>query len=155
MPDASLDDITQFLETKRIAIVGVSREPKHFSRALFREFVAQGYDVVPVNPQAREIEGRACFARVADIVPRVEAALLMTPAAVAEQAARECSEASVKRIWVYPAMGDAAHEHATELCRKNGSSVIDGYCPFMFLPKPGFVHRAHRFFMKVVGSYPL
>ena len=47
MPEASLEDITKFLECKRVAFVGVSRDPKHFSRALFREFVAKGYDPSP------------------------------------------------------------------------------------------------------------
>lgn len=156
MQDGSLEDIGEFLATKRLAIVGVSRDPKHFSRALFREFLAQEYDAVPVNPQAAEIEGRRCFARVADITPPVEAALLMTPAATTDQALRECSEAPIKRIWIYQAGHDEeVHERAVESCRKRGLAVVKGYCPFMFLPKPAFFHRVHRFFMKVAGSYPL
>jgi predicted CoA-binding protein len=69
MRDASLEDITKFLECKRVAFVGVSRDPQHLSRALFREFLGRGYDPVPVNPQATEIEGRNCFARLSDIAP--------------------------------------------------------------------------------------
>jgi predicted CoA-binding protein len=156
MQDGSLEDIGEFLATKRLAIVGASRDPKHFSRGLFREFLAKGYDVVPVNPQATEIEGRRCFARVADITPPVEAALLITPAATTDEALRECSEAAIKRIWIYQAGRDEeVHEHAVGACRAQGSTVIEGYCPFMFLPKPVFFHRVHRFFMKVAGSYPL
>jgi hypothetical protein len=156
MKDGSLEDIKEFLATKRLAIVGVSRDPRHFSRGLFREFLAQGYDAVPVNPQAKEIEGRACVAGVADITPPVEAALLMTPAATTDQALRECHQAAVKQIWIYRTRRDGeAHERAVESCRKRGSTVIEGYCPFMFLPSPVFFHRVHRFFMKVAGSYPL
>jgi hypothetical protein len=156
MPDAALDDIVEFLATKRLAVVGVSRDPKHFSRGLFREFLAQGYDAVPVNPQAEQIEGRPCFARLADITPPVEAALLMTPPNLAEQAMRECTEADIKRIWVYKAASDGTvHDRAVDSCRKRGLAVIEGYCPHMFLPKVAFVHRLHRFLMKVAGSYPL
>jgi len=156
MQDGSLDDIGHFLATKRLAIVGVSRHPRHFSRGLFREFLAQGYDAVPVNPQAKEIEGHTCFACVSDITPPVEAALLMTPAATTDQALRECNEAAVKRIWIYLTGGDGeVHERAVESCRKRGSAVIEGYCPFMFFPSSAFFHRVHRFFMKVAGSYPL
>ena len=157
MREASLEDITKFLECKRVAFVGVSRQPKHFSQSLLREFVAKGYDSVPVNPQATEIEGRKCFARLGDITPPVEAALLMTSAPEAtDQAVRECNEADIRRIWIYKSVHDGNnHEQAMEFCRLRGSAVVEGYCPFMFLPHPGLVHRVHRFLMKVSGNYPL
>lgn len=56
---SSLARIREFLGQKRLAIVGVSRQPRDFSRALFREFCSRGYEVVPVNPAAREIEKAA------------------------------------------------------------------------------------------------
>ena len=156
MPDASLEDIKKFLDTKRVAVVGVSRDPKHFSRALFREFVAQGYDAVPVNQQATEIEGRQCFPHIADVTPAVEAALLITPAETTNQALAECNQVNIRKIWMYKAVPDQmAQENAVELCRQHGSSVIEGHCPFMFLPNPGLFHRIHRILMKVAGSYPL
>jgi predicted CoA-binding protein len=157
MREASLTDITKFLESKRIAFVGVSRNPRHFSRALFREFLAKGYDAFPVNPQGTEIEGRKCFARLADITPPVEAVLLMTGSQNAtDQAIRECKQAGIGNIWIYKSVSDgSAHEREVESCRSRGSAVVEGYCPFMFLPQAGLIHRAHRFFMKLAGSHPL
>jgi uncharacterized protein len=156
MPNASLEEITGFLQAQRLAVVGVSRDPKHFSRALFREFLAQGYDPVPVNLEGTEIEGRSCFARIADIDPPVEAALLMTSPAATDQVLAECNAADIRNIWIYRAVNDQdKHRQAVESCQLRGAAVIEGYCPFMFLPKPGIVHRVHRLFMKVAGSYPL
>jgi len=40
-------DVEDFLALKRIAMVGVSRDPKDFSRHLFREMYSRGYDMVP------------------------------------------------------------------------------------------------------------
>jgi hypothetical protein len=157
MREASLEDITKFLECKRVAFVGVSRQPQHFSRALLREFLAQGYDPVPVNPQATEIEGRKCFARLSDIDPPAEAALLMTGAPEAtDQAMRECTQVRIRNIWIYKSVNDGdTHEHAVESCRLRGSTVVEGYCPFMFLPHPALFHRVHRFFLKLAGNDPL
>ncbi|MGO8814485.1 MAG: CoA-binding protein [Terriglobia bacterium] len=157
MREASLNDITKFLECKRIAFVGVSRNPKHFSRLLFHGFLDKGYDTVPVNPQAKDIDGRQCFARIADVTPPVEAALMVTGAPeVTNQAIHDCNQAEIRNIWIYKNMEyEADHEHAVEFCRLQGSAVIEGYCPMMFLPHPGFVHRAHRVLMKLVGSHPL
>ena len=156
MRDATLENVTKFMKCKRVALVGVSRNPQHFSRSLFREFAAKGYDPVPVNPQATGIEGRECFARIADITPPVQAALLMTGASeVIDQALRECSQANIRNIWIYKSVHDAGeHDQAVREYRRAGSSLIEGLCPFMFLPQPTFVHRFHRGVMKMVGSYP-
>jgi hypothetical protein len=157
MREGSQEKIGRFLESKRLAFVGVSRDAQPFSRLLFREFIAQGYEPVPVNPQATEIEGRKCFAQVSEIVPPVEVALQMTATpASTDQAMRECDHAAIRRIWLYKAVnGGESHEHTVESCRLGGSTVIEGYCPFMFLPNPGLFHRVHGFLMKVAGSYPL
>ena len=56
-----LDTIREFLSQQRLAIVGVSHEPKDFSRALFRALRERNFDVVPVNPSAKEIEGVVCY----------------------------------------------------------------------------------------------
>lgn len=147
--------IADFLAHKRLGIVGVSRNPKDFSRALFREFLRQGYDAVPVNPQAAEVEGRRCFAHVRDIAPQVEGALLMTPPTLTRQVVAECAEAGITCIWMYRALGKGAIDPAaTALCREKGIRVIEGYCPFMFFSGAGLVHRLHGFFMKLAGSYP-
>ena len=37
-------------------------------------------------------------------------------------------------------------------CRR--LAVVDGECPFMFLPHAGFVHGVHRFFRRLGGRLP-
>jgi predicted CoA-binding protein len=147
--------IQDFLGHKRFAIVGVSRGPKDFSRTLWREFRDRGYDAVPVNPEAREIEGAPCFARIQEVTPPVEDALLMTPPAVTYAVVRDCAAAGVKRVWMYRAGGKGAvSPEAVRFCEDNGIAVIAGECPFMFLPGAGLIHRFHGFVKKIAGSYP-
>ena len=54
----TVDDVRDFLAQRRIALVGLSRNPKDFSHVVFREMSRRGYDMVPVNPAAGELEGR-------------------------------------------------------------------------------------------------
>src|SRR5215468_860431 len=54
-------DIDDFLALQRIAMVGVSRNSKDFSRTLFRDLCDRGYDVVPVNLFVDEIAGQESF----------------------------------------------------------------------------------------------
>ena len=154
----SLKTIEDFLAQKRIAIVGLSRDEKHFSVMLFAEFRKRGYDVVPVNPNAQEILGHHCFAHLREIHPPVEAVLLMTSPTVTEAAVRECAEAGVKRVWLYRAgsIGDAVgavSEKAVEFCRDNGIDVVPGACPFMFFPNNG-LHKVHGWLEKIAGGFP-
>ena len=70
--------IDTFLGRKRLAVIGVSRDPKDFSRMLFRELKSRGYDLAPVNPNVPEVEGIPCRGHVQDVSPPVDGALLMT-----------------------------------------------------------------------------
>jgi uncharacterized protein len=152
---ATLDQIRTFLATKRLAIAGVSRSPNDFSRLLFREFLRRGYDAVPVHPGVGEIEGRTCFARVQDIIPPVEAVLLMTSPVVTARVVRDCAEAGVKQVWMHRASGTGAvNGEAVDYCQSRGIDVIAGECPMMFFEHTGFIHRIHGLIRKIGGNYP-
>jgi len=142
-------EIADFLGRKRIAVVGVSTEAPSFSRGLFKEFAARGYDVIPVNPKAEGIEGRRCFASVRDIDPRPEAVLIMTPAARTDAVVHDCAASGVDSVWMYRAGGPGSVSvSAVEFCRERGMHVIPGECPFMFFPNAG-IHAVHGWFHKL------
>jgi predicted CoA-binding protein len=152
---ASKQAIDSFLTCRRIAVVGVSRDPKDFSRAVFRAFVERGYDAVPVNAAGGEVDGRRSASRVGEVQPPPEAAFLMTPPAATGQVVRECADVGVKRVWMHRGAGQGAvSPEAVALCRERGIEVVDGECPFMFLPHVGWFHGAHRFFRRLGGRFP-
>ena len=152
---STLQAIHEFLGCRRIAAAGVARDRRHFSRVLFRELRARGYDVVPVNPNADEIDGVRCYARVSDIQPPVEGALLTTTGEASASVVSDCVAAGVRRVWLYRGAGrGAVTPAALELCAKHGISVVPGECILMFLRDAGWIHAAHGMFRKVVGSYP-
>jgi predicted CoA-binding protein len=151
----SMSAIDNFLAQKRIAMVGISRQPKSFSVSLFEELCRRGYDVVPVNPKMKEVAGHHCFAHVQDIEPPVDAALLMTSAEATEAVVRDCAEAGIRRVWMYRATGKGAvNAEAVQFCQEHGIEVVPGECPYMFLPGGGAIHHLHGFFRKLTGRYP-
>lgn len=144
------EQIEDFLSHDRIAFVGVSRDSKSFSRGLLKELLRRGYDVVPVNPGLDEIEGRSCYRRVQDIERPVDGALLMTPPHVTERVVRDCAEAGIPRVWMHRGAGrGAVSDDAIAYCEGAGIAVVAGHCPYMFLPRAGFIHRVHRFFKRI------
>ncbi len=154
-PVATRAAVNEFLGRKRLALVGISRNRDDFTRAVFRELAGRGYDVVPVNPAAAEIEGRKCFSSVAEISPGVDTALIMTAPAVTEQVVRACSSAGISRVWMHRGAGKGAvSQTAIDYCKSHGINVVAGQCPMMFLEGVGAVHGIHAFFKRLVGSYP-
>jgi uncharacterized protein len=148
-------DIDDFLAQKRLAMVGVSRNPKDFSRGLFRDLYRRGYDMVPINPMLDEVEGQKSYACLQDVAPPVDGALLMTAPAVTEVIVRDCLAAGITRVWMHRGGGTGAvSQVAIDFCRRKGIRVIAGYCPYMFLPETPFFHRVHVLFMKLTGHYP-
>jgi len=154
-PTPSLETIEDFLAQRRIAMIGVSRNPKDLSSMLFEELRKRGYDMVPVNPKAGQVLGQACFARVQEIQPPVDAALLMTNAEVTDTVVSDCAAAGIHRIWMYRAGGKGAvSKKAVEFCHEHGIQVVPGQCPFMFLPGIRGVHKFHGFVRKIIGRFP-
>jgi uncharacterized protein len=155
IPIPALETIEDFLAQKRIAMIGVSRNPKDFSAALFEELRKRGYDMVPVNPKVSAVLGQPCYARVQDIQPPVDAALLMTTPEISDEVVTDCADAGIRRIWMYRAGGKGAvSENAVAFCQERGIQVVPGQCPFMFLPGAAGVHKFHGLFRKITGRYP-
>ena len=151
----SMVEVRDFLALRRIAFVGLSRDPKDFSRMLFQEMCDRGYDMVPVNPAASELEARRCFPRVQEIQPPVEGALVMTSPPDTEQVVRDCAAAGIRQVWMHRGGGQGSvSRDAVDFCKQQGIHLVEGYCPFMFLPHTPFFHRIHGFLMKLTGAYP-
>jgi len=152
---ATIDKIEDFLGQKRIAMVGISREPGSFSATLFRELCQRGYDMVPVNPNVSEVQGRRCFARMQDVQPPSGAALLMTSPGVTDAVVDDCFRSGIRRIWMHWATGQGSvSDKAVQFCEKQNIDVIPGECPYMFLPNAGVVHRLHGWIRRMTGHYP-
>ena len=155
IPTPPLETIEDFLAQKRIAMIGVSRNPKDFSAALFEELRKRGYEMVAVNPNAQEVLGQHCFARIQDVQPAVDTALLMTASNVTDSVVSDCAQAGVRRIWMYRAGGrGAVSPSAVAFCHEHGIQVVPGQCPFMFLPGAAGIHKFHGFIRKITGRYP-
>lgn len=149
MATTMMDRAREFLSLKRIAIVGVSRDERDFSRMVYKELRQRGYDLAPVNPGMKELEGRTCFARLQDVTPPAEGALLFTPPSRTNQAVRDCLEAGIRHVWLHRGVGPGvAGPEVIAFCEANGIAVVAGLCPFMALPGAGLPHRLHGFFRR-------
>jgi uncharacterized protein len=147
---------TEFLQSRRIAVTGVSRTPQsHGGNIVYQRLRSRGYEVFAVNPNADEVEGDACYHDLKSIPGGVEAVVIATAPEHAEGTMRECAEQGIRRVWMHRAFGSGSvSDAATEYGRKEGITVIDGGCPLMFEPTADPGHKVLRFFCSMAGKVP-
>lgn len=145
----------EFLAQRRLAVVGVSREPNQAANLIYRTLRERGYEVFPVNPAAEEVEGDRCYASLAEIPGGVKGAVVATPPEVTRSVVEECAKLGVSRVWMHRSFGaGSVSDEAVEAGRERGVSVIAGGCPMMFLEGADFGHRCMRWILGVTGKLP-
>jgi predicted CoA-binding protein len=146
---------TDFLAQKRIAIVGVTRDPKGWGRTLYDEFKKRGYDTYAVNPNAPSIEGIPCYASLSKLPTKVDGVLLAVPPEITDQVVREVAELGIPRVWMHKGAGTGAvSESAIQFCKEQNIATVYGVCPFMYFQPQGFGHKMHYTFAKWFGGLP-
>jgi predicted CoA-binding protein len=147
----------RFLESRRIAVTGVSRSGggSHGSNNVYRRLRDRGYEVFAVNPNADEVEGDACFHDLTSIPGGVDAVVIGTRPEYADGTMRECAELGIKSVWMHRGPGaGSVSETATEFGRERGIEVIPGGCPLMFGTTSDFAHKCMRPILTLTGSVP-
>ncbi len=148
---ATLEQIEQFVAQRHIAVVGVSRTPQKFGNAIFKELKTQGYTLYPISQHMAELEGVKCFPDIASLPPEVSAIVINTKPVQTSSLLNEVKKKGIPHIWLQ--QGSASPE-LRKTIEKEGIPVISRECILMFASPVHFIHKAHRFVKKVVGSYP-
>lgn len=146
----------EFLANKRVAVTGVSRQPKnHGSNIVFQRLRDRGYEVFAVNPNADEVAGGTCYPDLRSIPGGVDAVVIATRPEIAEDTMRECADLGIKHVWMHRGPGaGSVSEAAADYGRRQGIAVIDGGCPCMFDPTADLGHKAMRAFFTLNGNVP-
>lgn len=150
------DAAAQFLSNNRVAVTGVSSNPRgHGSNVVYQRLRERGFEVFAVNPNADEVEGDQCYHDLRSIPGGVDAVVIGTRPETAETTMRECAELGIKHVWMHRSFGTGSvSEAATGDGRQQGIMVIDGGCPLMFDPTADLGHKAMRFVCTLTGKVP-
>jgi len=145
-----LKQIEEFLGSEPIALAGVSRNPKKFGYAAFKELKDKGMNIIPVNPHAAEIYGTKVYPSVKALPSDVKALIIMTKKDQTAGVIREAKEKGIKQIWIQQ-MADST-EAAKEV-ENSDINCISKECILMYY-KPNSIHKFHRAIKKFFGRYP-
>jgi len=119
-------DRLRILETyRRVAMVGLSSNPFRPSHFAAIYLIAEGYDVIPVNPRESEILGRKCYPSIKAIPGPVEVVDIFRESSAAPAIVEEAIAIGAKVIWMQLGV---INDPAAERARNAGLEVVMDRC---------------------------
>ncbi|MBN1822513.1 MAG: CoA-binding protein [Prolixibacteraceae bacterium] len=147
----TLNLIEKFLEPKKLAIAGVSRDSKKFGAVVFNDLKKKGFEIYPINPNVDEIYGEKCYRSVDELPTDAERLFIATPKKETAEVIKKAAEKGIKMIWIQLS---ADTPEAIEIAAEKNIELIYKKCIYMFAEPVESVHKFHRFCVKLFGSYP-
>jgi hypothetical protein len=146
----TLKQIEEFIAAEPIAMVGVSRNPKKFGFAAFRELKEKGMNIIPVNPYTELIHGVKTYPNLKSLPENVKGLIIMTQKSQTAGLVRDAREKGFKQIWIQQ-MSES--KDALKELESSGINYIAGQCILMHY-KPHGIHKFHGSLKKFFRSFP-
>ena len=89
--------LDRIFKPQRIALVGVTENPKGVSGTVLRNLVGSGFRgvVYPVNPACEAVAGVSCYPSVRELPRTPDLAVVCSPAEEVPAVVRACGEAGI------------------------------------------------------------
>lgn len=143
--------IAQFLQSKSIAIVGMSSKSAKFGNLAYKELFKKNINLYSIHPKAKKINGAQCFANFNDIKDNIDGVLISVQSAEAEKVVESAYKAGIKNVWLQQG---AQSDSTIQFCKDNGMNVVHNECILMFAEPVTSFHKLHRWVWKLLGKYP-
>ena len=140
-----MSDIKEILSKyKKIAMVGVSTDPKKASTIVMRYMKKYGFKVYPVNPRAKgqKILGEEVFEKITDIKDTIDIVDVFRPSNEVPAIAEDVVKIGAKVLWLQLGIRS---EEAKKLMNFNNIDYIENKCTKM-------EYQTH--FLKVRQAFP-
>ncbi len=124
------DPIRELLtRVKTIAVVGLSDNPMRPSHGVSAYMQAQGYKIVPVNPQIEEALGEKSYASLIDVpgelAKRIGLVDVFRRSEFVDEIVDQAIQLKIPAIWLQE---DVINERAAEKARQAGMFVVMDRC---------------------------
>ena len=119
------DLIKDFLNRRHFAVVGSFRNESKYAYQILKMLKGKGYEVYPINPRIKEVEGLTCYASVKDIPVICDVVDIVTPPEVTKKVVKDCKEKGITRVWLQPG---AESDDVIKFCKENNIQLVYNVC---------------------------
>jgi uncharacterized protein len=151
MMNATLEQIQGFVNTRKFIMAGVSRNTKKFGYQTYQNLLDKGYDIIPVNPNADEINGTKCYRTISDVPSGITHLLIMTSKDQTDALVREAAKKGITHIWVQQTSNTKDTE---KIAAELNINLVQNKCIHMFTDPVNSVHKFHKSILKLFGILP-
>ena len=148
-------NVAAFLAGRRFAVAGVSRQSQQAANAIFRKLRSSGFEVLPVNPNATEVESAQSYPDLISIPGPLDGVVIATHPRDALGIVRQCGDQGVRQVWFHRSFGEGSvSNEAVQECKARGIQCIVGGCPMMYCEPVDLSHRCMRWLLRLGGKVP-
>ena len=106
-----------------IAVIGASRDRAKYGNKCVRAYVAEGWEVHPVNPGADEVEGLTAYPTIQAVPGELQRISVYLPPGMSDRAIPEIADKGAWEVWFNPGSADA---EVLAKAGEYGLNVVDG-----------------------------
>jgi predicted CoA-binding protein len=117
--------IKRLLQSRRIAVVGLSDDPSRPSFGVANYMHAHGYEIIPVNPHCFSVLGVRSAASLADVTGPIDLVNVFRRSELCSAVVKEAIAAGAKGIWLQAGIRSP---EARALAKEAGIDYIEDHC---------------------------
>lgn len=118
-----IEDI--ILRSKKIVVVGVSRDSEKASHLVPKYLQEQGFKIIPVNPYADEILGEKAYSSLQEITEEIDIIDIFRPSEYTPGIVKEAVKLKPKLIWLQLGI---YNQEAKEIAARNNIPFVMNKC---------------------------
>jgi uncharacterized protein len=141
--------IHDFLNCKRIAVVGFSRRGSKFGNYVYNELQKKGYEVYAVHSTEQIISGVKCYSSLSSLKDRVDGVFVCVPPESALEVLKESAENNLKNVWLQQG---AESEEVLNIAKDLNLNLVSKKCLLMYAQPVRSFHKLHRGIVKIFGK---
>ena len=120
--------IKEFMKRQKFAVIGATDNPEKYGNRIVKNLKNRGYNVFPVNPRLREVEGITCYPSLSAVPEKVDVVDFVVPPPAVVPVLQECVKLGISSIWLQP--GSESME-AIDFCKEHNLDVVHDVCVMM------------------------
>ena len=119
------EEIKRILTLKKVGVVGISRHSAKAAHFVPKYLSEQGYDIIPINPNADKILGKKCYPDISSIEYSIDIIDVFRPSDQVLPIVQEAIKKNPQVIWLQEGIHNL---EAEDLARKHGITVVFNRC---------------------------